>query len=396
MADKKISYKENYLIMFGHMADDMCQGALPAILTFMYQEGKLNSYADIAYLITATTIINAIAQPITGYLSDKKPRPYIMTVGMLIAALGIMFLGFMDSMLFMIIAVAVNGLGVAIFHPSAGKLANVFAGKNVGKGMSIFSVGGNIGYAIGPVFFTLFYSFMGLSASVMIMLPAAIMAIIFSMRSRRYNVYSRKAEIRRINKIKSGDARENYAGTFILLLLVFARSAAMFSLTTFLPLYFISILDVSDKISTISVTIFAMAGAIATFFGGPLADRFGFTQLVRMSSFLAIPFAFIFIYTHNIYAALLMLIPLSVFYYAGMSPIVVIGQKLLCNHVGMATGLTIGLGISFGGIIAPVIGSIGDNYGIWYAMLTVAFILVIAALTSLLVPIVNKRQTKAS
>lgn len=123
MADKKISYKENYLIMFGHMADDMCQGALPAILTFMYQEGKLNSYADIAYLITATTIINAIAQPITGYLSDKKPRPYIMTVGMLIAALGIMFLGFMDSMLFMIIAVAVNGLGVAIFHPSAGKLA---------------------------------------------------------------------------------------------------------------------------------------------------------------------------------------------------------------------------------------------------------------------------------
>ena len=248
MADKKISYKENYLIMFGHMADDMCQGALPAILTFMYQEGKLNSYADIAYLTTATTIINAIAQPITGYLSDKKPRPYIMTVGMLIAALGTMFLGFMDSMLFMIIAVAVNGLGVAIFHPSAGKLANVFAGKNVGKGMSIFSVGGNIGYAIGPVYFTLFYSFMGLSASVMIMLPAAIMAIIFSMRSRRYNVYSRKAEIRRINKIKSGDAKENYAGTFILLLLVFARYAAMFSLTTFLPLYFISILDVSDKI----------------------------------------------------------------------------------------------------------------------------------------------------
>ena len=74
----------------------------------------------------------------------------------------------------------------------------------------------------------------------------------------------------------------------------------------------------------------------------------------------------------------------------------VIGQKLLCNHVGMATGLTIGLGISFGGLIAPVIGSIGDNYGIWYAMLTVAFILVIAALTSLLVPVVNQRQTKAS
>ena len=162
MSNQNHSYKENLLIMGGHMADDLCQGSLPAILAFMYQEGKLSSYADVAFLIMATTIVNAIAQPLTGYLSDKKPRPYLMCLGMVIAALGVAFIGFIDNYFLLCAAVALNGIGVATFHPSAGKLANIFAGKKVGRGMSIFSVGGNIGYAIGPLYFTAGYLLLSL------------------------------------------------------------------------------------------------------------------------------------------------------------------------------------------------------------------------------------------
>ena len=82
LENKQHSYKDNYLIMLGHMADDLCQGSLPAILAFMYKDGVLTSYSQIALLIMVSTIVNAVAQPLVGFLSDKKPRPYLMTLGM--------------------------------------------------------------------------------------------------------------------------------------------------------------------------------------------------------------------------------------------------------------------------------------------------------------------------
>lgn len=384
------SYKENLLIMGGHLADDLCQGSLPAILAFMYQEGKLSSYADVAFLIMATTIVNAIAQPLTGYLSDKKPRPYLMCLGMLIAALGVAFIGFIDNYLLLCAAVAVNGIGVATFHPSAGKLANIFAGKKVGRGMSIFSVGGNIGYAIGPLYFTAGYMLFGLKATILILIPALIMAFIFIRRNRKYLIYSKRTEARTRRRLNDATVKDNYFGTFLLILLVFARSAAMFSLTTFLPLYFMHELGQKEEVSTLANTIVAGAGAIATLIGGPMADRFGFTQWVRFTSVVCVPFGVLFILTHNPLLSVAALIPLALFYYAAMSPIVVIGQKMLPQHVGMATGITIGLGISFGGIIAPVLGNLGDKFGLDATMLAVVCLTGLSALLSFVVPIVNR------
>lgn len=391
MLNKETSYKENYYIMFGHLADDLCQGALPAVLALMYAQGVLSSYTQVAFLILATTVVNAIAQPLCGYFADKKARPYIMTLGMLMAALGLMFLGFVQNFYIMVAMVCFQGIGVALFHPAAGKLANIFAGNKMGKGMSIFSVGGNIGYALGPVYITMWYLIFGLKATVFIVIPAAIMAYCFYKKNRLYVVYSKKQSHKAKIKSQNQEAKENYLGTTILMCLLFARSGAMFGLTTFLPLYFVHILNQNEELSNLSTSVVAFCGAIATLLGGFISDRFGFTQLVRVSSFLAIPFALFFIQANHALLAIALLIPLSILYYVGMSPIVVIGQKLLPNHVGMATGLTIGLGISFGGLISPVLGKIGDNYGLSYTMYAIAALIVISAFISLLVPVVNKR-----
>lgn len=384
MAADKVSFKEHYVLMFGHMADDLSQGALPAILTMLYLKGSLESFTQIATLILATTIVNALAQPLTGYFADKKSRPYIMTLGMLTAAFGVMFLCFIHNFYLMIISVALSGIGIALFHPSAGKIANALALKKVGRAMSIFSVGGNIGFALGPLYFAFFYQFFDIYATLTLILPAFIMALVFCFKNNHYV----KSLERLTHKLKSidTDAKDNIKGMSILLLLVFARSAAMFSLTAFLPLYFIKVLNVQESVSTLSITVFALSGAIATLLGGTLSDKFGFTKLVQVSSLLTLPCILLFVISHNLYLSLVSLIPLAVFYYAGMSPIVVIGQKLLPHHVGMATGITIGLGVSFGGIVAPLIAKIGDNYGIYYVMLTIAIILLVAFLISLFVP----------
>ena len=138
--------------------------------------------------------------------------------------------------------------------------------------------------------------------------------------------------------------------------------------------------------------IFAIAGAVATVIGGSLADKFGFTQWTRFVSVLGVPFATCFLFTQNPILALLFLTCYALFYYGAMSPIVIIGQKLLPLHVGMATGITIGLGISFGGITAPLLGRLGDNFGLEATMQAIVFLVAISAVLSFLVPIVNRPQ----
>lgn len=386
--------KENYFIMGGHLADDLCQGALPAILSFMYLEGKLDSYADVAFLIMATTMVNAIAQPLTGLMADRKPRPYFMCLGMLLAAFGIMFIGLVDNFALLFALVALNGVGVATFHPAAGKLANIFAKEHLGKGMSIFSVGGNIGYALGPLYFTAGYLLFGLHATLLICLPALIMTYFFVRKNKLYVERSQLALQQAKAQRDTQGLKEDYRGTAILLLLVFARSAAMFSLTAFLPLYFVDVLHKPEEGAALTNSAIAICGAAATLIGGSFSDKFGFTQLVRLTSWLSVPFAVIFVLTDIAPLALGALMLASFAYYMAMSPIVIIGQRFLCLHLGMATGLTVGLGISFGGIIAPVLGAVGDAHGLTATMQIVVGLLALAAVISLAVPQVNGRRLK--
>lgn len=389
---QKPSWRENYFIMLGHFADDICQGSLPAVLAFMFQQDLLENYTQVAVLILGMTVVNAVAQPLTGFLADKRPLPFLMCAGMLTSAAGVAFLGFVENYTLMFVLVAVNGIGVATFHPSAGKLANAFAGARVGKGMSLFSLGGNVGYTLGPLYFTVLYAFFGLKATLFLAVPAVLMSIIFIAKNRFYRVTLRKTEQKAKIRALGGNVRENWAGTGTLLLLVFARSASMSSLTTFLPLYFIHELGGNDQISAASLTLIGVGGAVATFLGGPAADRFGFTQLVRVASFMCIPFGLLFLGAGNIWLCMAALVPFGFFYYASMSPVVVIGQKLLPRHVGTATGITIGLGISFGGLVTPLVGRVGDSFGLFASMQIVVALAALAFVFSLLVPVVEKRS----
>lgn len=393
---KKPSRRENYFIMCGHAADDLCQGSLPAVLAFMYQQGLLHSYSQVAFLILMTTVVNAVAQPLTGFLADKRPMPYLMCAGMLTAALGVAFLGFTENYWLMLALVAVNGVGVATFHPSAGKLANTFAGTRVGKGMSIFSVGGNVGYAVGPLYFTALYAIFGLKATVFLLVPALVMSVIFIRKNRFYRVSLKRAEQKMRRRVEGGNVKENYSGTAILLLLVFSRSASIAGLTTFLPLYFMHVLGQSEQLAALSLTLIGIGGAVATFFGGPMADRFGFTQFVRFTSLLCVPFGVLFLFPQNVWLCLPPLVLFGVFFYAAMSPVVVIGQKMLPLHVGMATGITIGLGISFGGLVAPLLGTLGDRCGLSATMDAVVAISVLSFLFSLFVPVVNRPKKRGN
>ncbi|MCR5085531.1 MAG: MFS transporter [Succinivibrionaceae bacterium] len=378
--------KESLLFMLGHFATDISHGSLPVILAYMFQAGRIGTYSEVALLLMANTIINALVQPLAGLLADSRPRPWLMSVGIFFSFLGVMLIGVTHDQAPLYFLVCLNGLGSAIFHPAGGKMANVFGKARLGRNMSIFSVGGNAGMAAGPFYFTAFYVLFSLDATLMMCLPGIVMIAIFLRRNRYYTLMARRDQSRAEHARGRGGMEEDRRGFLLLLALLFLRSSGWFSLTAFLALYLMHRFGVQDELAAIINGVAYVFGTLATFLGGTISDRFGFRRLVVVSSFAAVPFALGFALSPSALLATLSLIPLAFLFFAGMSPCVVLGQKFLCRHVGMSTGFTIGLSMSFGGLVAPILGKVGDTYGVGTIMYCVAGLLSAAALCSLLLP----------
>lgn len=388
---KIFSTKENLLFMAGHFATDISHGSLPIILAYMYQAGRLNSYSAVALLMMANTLLNAIIQPLAGTLSDSKPRPYLMSVGIGLSFLGVMFIGLVQNQVLLYSLICINGLGSAIFHPAGGKMANTFGGAKLGKSMSIFSLGGNMAMAIGPFYFTGIYILFGLSATLAMCIPGLIIIAIFMKKNRYYTVMCEQEIAKEKKTNLTPKNKEDLKGFTYLVACLFVRSSGWFSFVSFLSLYYMHNLNVPDEIATLLNGVVCICGAIATFSGGTISDKVGFKKMITFSSFISVPFIVFFTFTSNPIIATLLLIPFSFMFFAAISPTIVIGQKLLCNHVGMATGFTIGLSMSFGGLIAPIMGKLGDTYGIDATMHCVAICITLAAIMSIFIPNVDKK-----
>jgi MFS transporter, FSR family, fosmidomycin resistance protein len=386
-------YKENYLLMLGHFATDICQGSLSAALAVMFAHGILHSNLEVSLLVLAATLISSIIQPVFGYISDLKPRPYLMGVGMLTAGLGLMFIGFFDSFYLLFALITIMGVGVAIFHPEGSKMANcVSSGANKGKGMSIFSVGGNLGFAVGPLLISGSTYLLGLPGILVIGIPAIITTIIYFCRNSKYVEYSNREIQKRKNE---ANEKESYSGFGLLTLMIFFRSVVLFGLTTFIPLYFMQRFELSAQTASINLTIIATCAAFASLIGGALADKIGFQKVQFYSSAIAVPCMIVFCLCGNYAAATIALIPVALSIYGTLSVSMVLGQKFLCNHVGFASGITIGLGITFGGITSPLLGYIGDNYGLVYTMWTICIAVVFTAIFAWFVPDIDKIRATA-
>ncbi|MDR2109480.1 MAG: MFS transporter, partial [Coriobacteriales bacterium] len=144
------SQLHSYLIMLGHLCTDINQGGLPAMLPFLIVAYDL-SYASAAALVFASNIVSSVIQPLFGYLGDKLDRPWFMSLGIFLAGLGIALLGLVQDYWLLFACAMLSGIGVALFHPEGGKLANLIAGEKKGTSISNFSVGGNLGFSIGPI-----------------------------------------------------------------------------------------------------------------------------------------------------------------------------------------------------------------------------------------------------
>jgi len=372
------------------MFTDIAQGSIPALLPFLIAHDHL-SYAAASALVLAATISSSIIQPLFGHVSDRLSLPWLMPLGPALGGLGVALAGLAPSYPLTFAAVVLSGLGVAAFHPEGSRFANYVSGARRASGMSLFSVGGNVGFALGPVLVTPLILAFGLSGTVFVMIPTGLAALVLLAELPRL--------IRFRGDLKGGrvqpEAHTEAWGPFARLAGVIAlRSFVYFGLVTFIPLYYVNVLHASKALGNAALTVMLLGGAAGTLAGGPLADRFG-RRTVLVGSMCVIPPLVVAFLLSGPVLGLLFAALAGAATIATFAVTIVMGQEYLPGRLGVAAGVTIGLSIGLGGAGAPLLGILGDSAGLPVVFETIAVLPLTALALSLTLPRHTPRETVA-
>jgi FSR family fosmidomycin resistance protein-like MFS transporter len=384
------SHFHSYLLTLGHICTDINQGALPALLPFLVLYYDL-SYASAATLVLASSIVSSVIQPLFGWLGDRIDRPWFMSLGILMAGTGVAFIGFVDNYWLMLASASLCGIGVALFHPEGGKLANVVAGSDKGTGIANFSVGGNIGFALGPAIATFALSSLGMRGTALFLVPTTLAAVLLATQTKAYRRFGDQ-EIKRKQSAGQSDLSDDWAGFSKVTVVNLLRSIVNTGLMVFIPLYWVAVLGQTNELSALMLTAFSFSGAVATFFGGRVADKIGFKWMILLSALCSAPLLVIFVLTSNLIVATLLLVLIALSLSSSYSPTVALGQSYLPNRLGLASGISLGVVVSVGGMSSPLIGLIGDNYGLSASMAVIAAIAFVGIAGAVLVMRHKSRQ----
>lgn len=367
-----------YSLSAGHLLVDFNQGALASLIPFLVLEKDL-SYAIAASLVLYMNLVSSIVQPLFGIISDKKTNLWILPLSLLFASGGICYLGFAEDYIHQVIGVLISGIGIAAYHPDSSKLVNTITTNNLGRNMSIFSVGGNLGFGVSPIIITLIMTTLGFKGISLILIPTIILSVII-IKLIVLDENTVNASVKDLNK--DNEYKNDWKSFSLLSVVLFGRSIIFYGLNTFLASYLISELSQTKTMGNIALSILFISGAVGTLLGGKIADKIGFTKIIN-GSFLIMPILIIILaISNNAIFSIIMLVPIGLSLFATYSPIVILGQKFLPKNKGFASGVTLGLSMSIGGIVTPLLGKIGDIFNLQVVIFILSIIAIIGALFS--------------
>jgi FSR family fosmidomycin resistance protein-like MFS transporter len=365
----------------GHLFTDIAQGSIPALLPFLISKDHL-SYAAASALILAATISSSVIQPLFGHVSDRHSLPWLMPLGPALGGLGVGLAGLAPSYGLTFAAVVLSGVGVAAFHPEGSRFANYVSGSRRASGMSLFSVGGNVGFALGPVLITPLVLAFGLHGTVFVLIPTGAMALILVKELPRLRGFRTDVVAGKVRPAERPAAWGPFAvlGTVIAL-----RSFVYFGLVTFIPLYYVANLHASKAAGNTALAAMLLGGAVGTLIGGPLADRVG-RRTVLVGSMLALPPLIVGFLISGPVLAVVFAAFAGAVTIATFAVTIVMGQEYLPGRIGVASGVTIGLSIGLGGAGAPLLGLVADAHGPRAVFELIAVFPLLALLLSLALP----------
>lgn len=355
-----------------HAVDDFYQGLVPAAVPFFVLERGVG-YVGASGLALAATFGSALPQLAVGVLADRRRLPWMSPLGVSLAGIGAGVAGLVPVYPLMFAALLLSGLGVAMFHPPAGRDARAAAGGSA-TAMSYFAAGGSVGFFVAPALVTPALETLGIGATALFVPPAVLMGFVLLRHQRR--------------GAGAGRARAAAAGVdqprlFATLTVVeIARSTVSFGVNTFIALYWIRDLGSTSWLGGAALTVQLAGGVLGTLLGGRIGDRIGMVRTVRLGNALLIPALAAMLLCPDPYLALPLALLVGLVTNIPFAVLVKLGQDYLPTRPGTAAGVTLGLAVSAGGLFLPLLGLVADAHGPRGALTVLAVVPVVAVALS--------------
>jgi FSR family fosmidomycin resistance protein-like MFS transporter len=357
-----------------HAVDDFYQGLVLASVPFFVVE-RHYSYVAASGLTLAATLGSALPQPLIGIAVDRWPLPRLTAAGVLLAGTGFALSGLTGSYALVWTLLLLSGLGVAMFHPAAGKAARDAAGDSV-TGMSVFAAGGTVGFFLAPPLAIPVMTAWGVGGTLAFLPPALLAAFALTRMARR----------RPATGSVMADGPDRWGPFSVLTVISVVRSAVFSTTATFIGLYWIRHLDGSQTLAGAALTCLLGGGVAGTLLGGRLADRFGLVRTIQLGAALTVPMLIGLRLSPGPFAPLIFAALVGVALNMPFGVLVRLGQDYLPARPGTAAGVTLGLGVSVGGLLTPLFGLAADAHGTPLVFTLLCFVPLAALLLGLLLP----------
>lgn len=387
---KGIDRRGMALLSGGHCATDFASGTVPALLPFLTDKFDLG-YTLTAVLMLAVLLSSSLMQPLFGLWSDRRGAPWLIPGGIALAGAGICLVGTASSYGLAVALIFVSGIGIAAFHPEGAKAAVFVSGHKRASGMSLFNIGGNVGYASGPIIVTALVLWLGIGAgTALASLPVLAFAVV-ALAGLRYLAARRPTD--EMLAQAAGAERDDVRAMLLLTSVIGFRSVAWFGLLTFVPLWLVSLGDSTAQGNHL-LSLMLVSGAAGTLVLGPIGDRFGLRRTLVVTQALLTPAILLFVLVGGIAGAVgLVVVGMCVVGTFGVTT--VLSQMYLPQHVGMASGFSVGLSMGLGGIAAVGLGAVADAVDLRVALICCALAPLLGVVTSLLLPAPHRAPSVA-
>ncbi|GFZ86914.1 putative MFS-type transporter YfnC [Compostibacillus humi] len=385
--ENKTVYQILFIIAACHLLNDSLQAVVPAMFPILERSMGL-TFTQLGLIAFTINIISSVMQPLVGTFTDKYPLPYALPIGLTSSMFGMLGLALAPNFAWILISVVFIGFGSAVFHPEGSRVVYYAAGNKRGLAQSIFQVGGNSGQALAPVITALILVPLGQKGALWFTIIAGLAVIFLTYIAKWYRTQiqltSERGASPRKNVQTKAVSKAIKAALILLIFIVFARSWYGAAIANFYAFYAMDSYQVTIAEAQIYIFVFLGMGALGTFIGGPLADRFGRKTVILLSLVAASPLTILLPFVGKSTAIILLGI-IGLIVMTSFSVTVVYAQELVPDKIGTMSGLIVGLAFGMGALGSVALGTMIDMFGLTETMIF-ASLLPLLGLLSILLP----------